>query len=429
MRFKGTREGTIMLKYFIQVTQDFTAMGLILALLYALHRAAGSKLAKRLLTGGALLGVIAAVVMAVMKKTTNKVDTSLWNLRIFMVSIAAMVLLIPFCFGLFRKKHIRLYGVMAGGLSAVLAFTLILYAAPGVMLYPFEFLVNSKESVMSTEFLFKLIGWTAGLLLTFLAAFALNRASAELPLAPIGITLLLMLLCNAVKQVGTIINVLLTKRMIANNHTLFVIAKNISNHSNWFIFAALIFAVIPPVTLWVRSLTVREPYENPAQHRKIKAKWRRGRKWSVSALCYFAAIVVVLTAILAYNSRGYTLSPSEPIDLRGDEIYIPIENVEDGHLHRFTYEASDGKGVRFIVIRKPNSQMYGIGLDACDICGETGYYERDGQVVCKLCDVVMNINTIGFKGGCNPIPIDYSVENGYIIVPTATLEEKSSKFS
>ena len=27
----------------------------------------------------------------------------------------------------------------------------------------------------------------------------------------------------------------------------------------------------------------------------------------------------------------------------------------------------------------------------------------------------MNINTIGFKGGCNPIPLAYTVRSGYLV--------------
>ena len=29
----------------------------------------------------------------------------------------------------------------------------------------------------------------------------------------------------------------------------------------------------------------------------------------------------------------------------------------------------------------------------------------------------MNINTIGFKGGCNPIPLESTVSGGYLIIP------------
>ena len=122
------------------------------------------------------------------------------------------------------------------------------------------------------------------------------------------------------------------------------------------------------------------------------------------------------------------LSPIEDALVQDGAVYVPFDQVSDGHLHRFGYTSDSGTVIRFIVIKKPNSSAYGIGLDACDICGETGYYEKDGQVVCNLCDVVMNINTIGFKGGCNPIIIDYEIENGYIIVPVDGLLEHESEF-
>ena len=117
------------------------------------------------------------------------------------------------------------------------------------------------------------------------------------------------------------------------------------------------------------------------------------------------------------------------MDEEAGVVLVPMETVSDGHLHRFEYKTDKNINVRWIVVKKPGSASFGVGLDACDICGETGYYERNGQVVCSLCDVVMNVNTIGFKGGCNPIVIDYSVENGYIIVPTATLVEHQDEFT
>ena len=181
----------------------------------------------------------------------------------------------------------------------------------------------------------------------------------------------------------------------------------------------------------VKAARANEPYDNPAQHRKIRAKWRSRRRWA--AVCSVCALLslVTLTAIKAYDSREVELSPSEEFELRDDGCYVSLEQVDDGHLHRFTYESPDGVGIRFIVIKKPGSgKSYGIGLDACDICGETGYYERDGnQVVCKLCDVVMNVQTIGFKGGCNPIVIDYEVKDGYIRVPFKTLLEHEEIFT
>ena len=40
----------------------------------------------------------------------------------------------------------------------------------------------------------------------------------------------------------------------------------------------------------------------------------------------------------------------------------------------------------------------------------------------------MNINTIGFKGGCNPIVIDYKIHDGSIIVPIAELVKHEDIF-
>jgi uncharacterized membrane protein len=87
--------------------------------------------------------------------------------------------------------------------------------------------------------------------------------------------------------------------------------------------------------------------------------------------------------------------------------------------------------VRFIIIKKnEHTDAYGVGLDACDICGPTGYYERgDSEVVCKLCDVVMNTNTIGFKGGCNPVPLAYTMSGGTMIIQTQSLEDESKRFA
>ena len=56
-----------------------------------------------------------------------------------------------------------------------------------------------------------------------------------------------------------------------------------------------------------------------------------------------------------------------------------------------------------------------VAATVVEVCGSAGYYERGSQVVCKRCDVVMNINTIGFKGGCNPIPLAYEVNGGSLI--------------
>jgi uncharacterized membrane protein len=40
----------------------------------------------------------------------------------------------------------------------------------------------------------------------------------------------------------------------------------------------------------------------------------------------------------------------------------------------------------------------------------------------------MNTSTIGFKGGCNPIPLAYTMRGGNMIIQIADLEAQRGKF-
>ena len=126
--------------------------------------------------------------------------------------------------------------------------------------------------------------------------------------------------------------------------------------------------------------------------------------------------------------------PPEDIIRRIDDISvrIPVSQVDDYNLHAFEMHRSGSAGkaprVRWIIIRKPASAAYGVGLDACDVCGSAGYFQRGDTVVCKRCDVVMNTNTIGLAGGCNPIPLTFRVDGGYIVIPMEALMAGEKEF-
>jgi len=171
-----------------------------------------------------------------------------------------------------------------------------------------------------------------------------------------------------------------------------------------------------------------DPYDNPAQLRKLKAKGRHFRRLSSAALVGLMIFTGVLTLVKSYDTRVIELSAPETYTVEEDRILIPLDAVNDGHLHRFEYQTENGVNVRWIVVRKPNAASYGVGLDACEVCGNAGYFERNGQVVCKRCDVVMNINTIGFKGGCNPIPLSYEVGDGTLIFKLSDIQAGEKEF-
>jgi uncharacterized membrane protein len=199
------------------------------------------------------------------------------------------------------------------------------------------------------------------------------------------------------------------------------------NHADGFAFAMMGLAAFFAGSLVLR--TGREPIQgtNPAIRRKQRAERKNLFSHAASISVCLIVFALTITEIRAYAGAETELSPALEIAGTDGEILIPVETINDGNLHRFQYRTVSGTAVRFIVIRKSES-AYGVGLDACDICGPTGYYQRGNQIVCKLCDVVMNIATIGFPGGCNPVPLRFSIAQSSMIILTKDLDAEAPRF-
>ena len=225
-----------------------------------------------------------------------------------------------------------------------------------------------------------------------------------------------------------IVRIIKAKRWIS-------IPKDAWNVMSWFINHEAVFTIAAGLALcavvvltWLASRSIPTVGANPAEGRLGRARSRLYKSMAGTAALGYLCGALLITVGVAYGSQEIELSPPESFSVVDDQVSVNLADISDGHLHRFEYTTSGGVKVRFIVIQKSGSS-FGVGLDACDICGPTGYYEKDGKVICKLCEVAMNIATIGFKGGCNPIPIDYKVSNGTLTVPISALEASASVFA
>ena len=421
-----------MLYYLIAVTSGLLVASLLCGLLYGLINRSYDAFGRRILHIGLIVGALAAAVMSYLKNRTSLIHTGIWNLRIFVTATAALLILLIFLIPALRRARPQLSRWVLCLTASLLSALLLFYSLPDVYAYPFIFRRLYSDTVFSTAFLYRFSGYLLGLILMLLCFFA-ARYTAEKSAERTANTLTVLALCaNAAQQIGKIISTMLTRRYISARHPLyhqfFQVAKFTANHGNLFVYLVVACVVLLAVILIVRSLNVHEPYENPAQHRRIRAKWRSCRRWASLLLVCSACGVFVLTVLYAIENKPPELAVAEEYVIENDCIYISFAQVEDGNLHRFAYTTPNKIETRFIIIKKPNSSAYGVGLDACDICGQTGYYQRGDQVVCNRCDVVMNINTIGFKGGCNPIPIEYRIADGSIIVPLSTLIEHENEF-
>jgi uncharacterized membrane protein len=329
-----------------------------------------------------------------------------------------------------------------GWTQAVLAGALLFYALPPVFLTPADFLLAGM-SFFNTEFLFKCAGYAAGLLVVFVTALALFETARFAPRILLGGFISAMIAITAREQLTAIIRLLFARRIIPMNRQLFRIITVAVNNEIVFLFALIVVAAGLVLVCFARTVRGRAFYggerragslpaaltrePNPAERRKEKAALRNRRRWCVTAATGCATAILSLATLKPISEKAVELSPAEAMAIAGGEISIPSAQVEDGHLHRFAFIAEDGTEVRFIVVKK-SASAYGVGLDACDICGATGYYERKDGIVCRLCDVVMNKSTIGFKGGCNPVPLAYTMRGGSMIVKTGDLENEKKRF-
>ncbi|MBR1423652.1 MAG: DUF2318 domain-containing protein [Ruminococcus sp.] len=437
-----------MLKYFVMTAEALIVAAILTGAMRGFLTLVCGKLGKISSLVGTAVGLVLAGVMSYMKNNTSLVDTSLWNLRIYQTAILAFIFALVagiLKVTLLKKwKASKLAGdiVLCVSVSYLIAMALF-YAFPDVMGYPHTILLVDSNW-LSTDFLFKIIGIIFGLVLVCLIQMGVHRGMLRMPKAGAYILTLCLLAVNTARQFTAAIGVLFAKNMLTDlindiaettgkqmmdvRHEFFEIAIFSTNKMEVFLYSTIALALVIPVALWIKSFVIKLPYSNPAEKRKIRKGWRVTRRWANLIVITLVASIFTVTTVKVYANKEPSLSPVEDAEIADGNVIVPFEAVEDGHLHRFAYYTDSGKEIRFIVIKKPNSTSYGIGLDACDICGETGYFERDGQVVCKLCNVVMNINTIGFKGGCNPIVIPYTVNDGRILVPIDGLMEYESKF-
>jgi uncharacterized membrane protein len=134
----------------------------------------------------------------------------------------------------------------------------------------------------------------------------------------------------------------------------------------------------------------------------------------------------MITAEFIYAREAGALSAPVPLTFENHAVRIPVASVSDGNLHRFVVD-DQGVHVRFIVIAKAD-HTFAVAYDACQICGTQGYYQKGPEVICKNCESDIVIATIGASGGCNPMPLQSSVEGDTLVIPEAALDGGVSTF-
>lgn len=379
---------------------------------------------------GLVLGILAALVfagmraMAVINRRTMINLPTLWACVI--VNMLSLGLVICASSAVHNgKQHPQLMLVLNAVAGTSLGLT-IFRALPDVILQLTNF-VEPGAPMFTSDMLLRALGFLLGCLTAVLVACIFRSLRATSPQITFTVSSCLLLALIIIQQVTALAAVLQNSGNLVLHGTAFRLMAYLYNAKRSLTIAQVGIFLLPALGSVVAGYKMPLQAPDLAQVRIYKAFRRkaiRGATWSL------LAVIAVTTALTVGVQQAYkqpVLSPPEAYARKADHIVIPLSQIGDGHLHRFEYKAKDGTLMRFIVIKK-NGGAYGVGLDACENCGSAGYYERDGKIICKRCDVAINIATIGYKGGCNPIPFAYTTAQGNIVIQTSTLDALSSVF-
>ncbi len=187
----------------------------------------------------------------------------------------------------------------------------------------------------------------------------------------------------------------------------------------------LVVLILIPVLAIVPGLKARPgeeqalPGESTAQRRTRVAQIRRSRFWGWAAVAVVLIVAIPLSAT-AYQSvvSGYRPG-SVQVASTGGEIRIPLEDLQEGRLTKFSYW-KEGKEVRFLAVRRSEEDV-ATALDACSICPPVGFYQEGGTVICDNCNAPLDLVSVGLPGGCNPVPLGSSLSDGALVISESDL--------
>jgi uncharacterized membrane protein len=176
------------------------------------------------------------------------------------------------------------------------------------------------------------------------------------------------------------------------------------------------------------------------RHNKTVATNRTNRVYVPAVRQVVVACLAVVAIGTAFYLIGANIFPGTqtigtaeasvtPI-VTGSEVTFPESTFTDGKARFFEYKTSDGKIVRYFIIRSSDGVIRA-AFDACDVCWESGkgYKQKDDLMVCQNCGRRFQSTKVNVvTGGCNPSALTRTVRDGKVVITTQALNEARRLF-
>lgn len=198
-------------------------------------------------------------------------------------------------------------------------------------------------------------------------------------------------------------------------------------------FLVLLFVMVP----WKQINT--EGIEGIEKRKALGAmRKERNRKATVGIIAAILIFAFVSAQISALPS-GVDPKP-EKVSTAGSMVKIPAASASDGNLHKYVCDMQHAPGeacpmhgssgeanVRILAMTKSDGSV-AVAYDACALCGAAGYVQEGDELICKRCGAPINRDSLEMGGGCNPIPLNSTLEGEQIVIKTGDIKEKADLF-
>lgn len=149
---------------------------------------------------------------------------------------------------------------------------------------------------------------------------------------------------------------------------------------------------------------------------------RRGRGEAVKTVLAGMAVGLIATVVVVFSQASGRFPT---VTAENGLVRVPVAQVSDGKAHFFTFGNID-----FFVLKSSDGVLRA-AFDTCDVCFKErkGYRQEGDLMVCNNCDqkfpsVLVNER----RGGCNPAPLERTVEGDVLVFRAEDLQSGARYF-
>jgi uncharacterized membrane protein len=321
------------------------------------------------------------------------------------------------------EQKVESYAVRAGRAAGwgIFLFVFLMVVREGV-----ELALILRAVEMSTEGLQTWIGTILGIVAAVAVGLFFFKGTLRVPLHRFFAVTTVILLLVAFQLALTGLHELSEARWLpSSKQEMALIGPIVRNELFFFvfIFGAAALLVLREGQSVAHAKSAKEA-AGDAERRLLESQNRRARGWMIAAATACLAVMLVLTADFIYTRANSAPPASRPIAAIGNEVRVPLSEIQDSNFHLFTVNVS-GQSLRFMIIKKPNG--YGTALDACRICGPEGYRQDGQNVVCRHCGSAIYVPSIGVEGGSTAVCVHGQLDGADLVMDVSSLTQAASE--